>query len=141
MEKIKAWKIIVALLVVAIAEVSVTAFLVEKLGVALLIVVYVITTVVGCILVWMNSSRQKELFVKIRSMDMDTLPTNPDERKNDPRVLYFGEIVMAFASYWLAVFLIIIPGVVTDFLGLVILILWSGISAVKSHNQDYEPKL
>ena len=129
------------MLVVAIAEVSVTAFLVERLGVTHLILFYIITTAVGCILVWVNRNRQKELLEIIKSMDMDSLPTNPDDRENDPKGLYYGRIVMAFSLFWSAVFLILIPGVVTDFLGLVILIFWSGISAVKNLDKGHEPKL
>ena len=78
--------ITIVMVIAAIAEVSVTAYLVEKLGIFNLIIVYTITTAVGLLFVWGNRSRKSEMLEVIKNTDMESFPEGADEKENDPRV-------------------------------------------------------
>ena len=54
---------------------------------------------------------------------------------------YFGKRGISIGFFIWAALLIVIPGVVTDVPGLLVLFLWSTSPAVRKPDPDYEPKL
>ncbi len=139
--KNKFWMIVGGMLIAAVAEVSVTAFLVERLGVMNLIGAYIVTTAIGFLFVWMYRLKQKKISEKLINTDMSSFSEDREEMMNDPRAQYFAEIGMSFGFFLWAVILIVIPGVVTDAIGLVMLICWAASSTVRNFDPAYEPKL
>jgi len=137
----KFWIIAAGMLIAAIAEVSVTAFLVERLGVMKLVGVYIVTTAIGFLFVWINRLKQKSMSETMKNTDMSSFPENREEMLTDPRVQYFGKVGMSMGFFLWAVILIIIPGVVTDAIGLVMLFSWAASSTVRNFDPTYEPKL
>jgi len=133
--------IAIVMLLAAIAEVSVTAYLVEKLGVFNLIAVYIATTAIGLLFVWVNRARKKEMLEVMKNTNWDSFPKNIEEHKIDPRAQYFGTVGLLVGIFFWAVILIVIPGVVTDALGLFILFVWISNSTVRNFDPNYEPKL
>jgi UPF0716 family protein affecting phage T7 exclusion len=129
------------MVIAAIAEVSVTAYLVEKLGIFNLIIVYTITTAVGLLFVWGNRSRKSEMLEVIKNTDMESFPEGADEKENDPRVQYFAKVGISIGVFFWAAILIVIPGVVTDALGLIVIFFWATSPTVRKFDSSYEPKL
>lgn len=134
------WKYIVGTAIAAIAEVSVTAVLVDKLGVLKLVGMYVVTTGMGGLVIWTYYSKQQLIMNKIKSMERDSFPDTVDEVQKNPEALYFGELGMAMGYFWIAVVLIVIPGIVTDILGLALLVKWIVSHTVRSFDPSYVPK-
>jgi UPF0716 family protein affecting phage T7 exclusion len=133
------WIYIAAMIAAAVAEVSVTAVLVEKLGVTNLIGLYVITTGIGGFVIWFYYSKQKLIINKMQSMDLDTLPSTEKEGPYTPEGNYSLKLGMAIFTFWLAVTLIVIPGIVTDFLGLALLARWVANRTVREFDPSYVP--
>ncbi len=131
----------VIMLIAAIAEVTVTAYLVDKLGILNLVSVYIVTTAAGLLFVWINRSRKKEMLGVIKNADWESMSDKSKKDPNDPYVQYFGKVGILVGLFIWAVILIIIPGVVTDALGLVILFAWITSPIVRNFDSNYEPKL
>jgi len=132
--------ITIVMLLSAIAEVSVTAYLVEILGVVNLIAVYIVTTAIGLFFVWTKHSRKKEMLGVIKKVDWESISDIGKKSPDDPRVQYFGKVGMLVGLFLWAVILIVIPGVVTDAIGLILLLVWATSSTVRNFDPKYEPK-
>jgi UPF0716 family protein affecting phage T7 exclusion len=137
--KIVAFTII--MLIAAISEVSVTAYLVEKLGVINLVTVYIVTTAIGLLFVWINRSRKKEMLGTMKNTDWDSISNRMEKDPEDPRGVYYAKVGMLVGLFFWAIILIIIPGLVTDALGLVILFVWATSPTVRNFDPKYEPEL
>ncbi len=131
----------IIMLIAAIAEVSVTAYLVEKLGILNLIFVYIVTTAVGLLFIWINRSRKKEMLGAMKNVDWESISDKSKKDPNAPCVQYFGKVGILVGLFFWAVILIVIPGVVTDALGLIILFVWVTSPIVRNFDPNYKPKL
>ena len=77
----------------------------------------------------------------MKNTKWDSFPKNIKKYKNNPRAQYFSMIGLLVGIFFWAVILIVIPGIVTDALGLFILFVWVSNSTVRNFDPNYEPKL
>jgi UPF0716 family protein affecting phage T7 exclusion len=129
----------IVMLIAAIAEVSVTAYLVEKLGIVNLVTVYIVTTVIGLFFIWISRFRKREMLTAMKKADWEAMSDKIKSAPEDPQVQYYGKVGILIGLFFWALILIIIPGLVTDGLGLMMLIFWSTSPIVRNFDPGYEP--
>ncbi|HEB28352.1 hypothetical protein LCGC14_1810060 [marine sediment metagenome] len=142
MKNINPWIAAALLIMAAVGEVASTGYLVDLLGIAKLVGLYVITTSFGLCIVWLGRNKQRLIALRLKQLHAEMGEDGLSSFSEDhPLVLYFAQIGMALGFFWIAAFLILIPGVVTDFIGLILLIIVYGSSPHRNFDPNYEPKL
>ena len=129
--KLKFASLLFLLLIVAVAEVATTGVVYEYLGVWKLIGVYAITTTLGAILLLSKMSWIIRLKSKIKTCSDDAQLKNDIEiaRKGkvnevSPKYKEFITLFIHFGLWVFAWIAIIIPGIVTDLVGYVLIIIF-----------------
>lgn len=122
----RGWIIIFTLLFgLAVAEISLTAFLVERFGIWKLVIIYAVTTTVGFTCLWLHRDSVKSAFnekLTRKERQVRKRRWKTGEFSSSDKSLMANRLIGLF--YVLALVLFVIPGLVTDIAGFVMLIPW-----------------
>ncbi len=106
------------------AEVAATGSLVNKLGLTNLIILYVVTTVLGGTILFLQYGLMKQFFKIMGESSSNEMSEKLKENIMSPEVKKFRSYVSVSILYSFAWALILVPGLVTDLVGFICLGLW-----------------
>ena len=75
----------------------------------------------------------------MKKADWEAMSNKIKSAPEDPQVQYYGKVGILIGLFFWALILIIIPGLVTDGLGLMMLIFWATSPIVRNFDPGYEP--
>ena len=116
-------KYIIIILIIGISEITLTGKLHDLLGLKNVLLIYLFTTIIGAFILYLYSTKAKTALkatkklgkkLKKKTKRSSYIPTQEELKKLQPSI-YIG-------TYIVAVILVVIPGILTDILGIIIVL-------------------
>ena len=116
-------KYIIIILIIGISEITLTGKLYDLLGLKNVLLIYLFTTIIGAFILYLYSTKAKTALKETKNLDKKLkkktkrssyIPTQEELKKLQPSI-YIG-------TYIVAVILVVIPGILTDILGIIIVL-------------------